>query len=294
MAQRFADIDFSRLTPPDAVAPLDYETIFNARRDRFLELWEIVRAENPALPDYDTLVLETDPVAVVLQEAAYRELVLRQHINDSYLAATLPYATGHHLDTVAALYAVQRLPGESDERLRCRAQLAPEALSVAGTVGGYIFHALTVAPELHSVDVRSPRPGVVEVTCSMGGSDPRPSDEVLSRVHVHLVDEDRAPLTDMVTVRPPTITRLQVDAELRINNAPARTAVLAEARAALDEHMVGIRGVDKPVYRSGIVAALHVPGVSSVVLREPMADVLPVGSKASVVVVDAVTLEGID
>ncbi|RAI01100.1 baseplate assembly protein [Acuticoccus sediminis] len=290
MAQRFYDIDFASLTPPEAIDPLDYEVILDERKARFLELWDEARAENPDLPAYDTLVLETDPVAVLLQESAYRELVLRQMVNDRYLDATLPYAVGSALDVLGTLYGVQRQDGETDERFRRRVQLAPEALSTAGTVGGYIYFALSAEPTLLDVDVRKSQPGRVEVTCRAVGTDPRPSAAILSAVRERLIDEGVAPLTDMVTVRAPSVVRATVTAELIVSDTPTKPVIVAEAKAALNTYIESRMAIGSVLYRSGITAALHVPGVVSVNLIEPSYDVAPSGDQAGVVLVEVINV----
>lgn len=101
-------------------------------------------------------------------------MILRQRVNDATRATMLAYASGTDLDNRAADYDVQRLlitPAdpdaippveavwESDERLRYRCQMALEGLSVAGSRGAYVFHALSASPLVGDVAVDSPQPG---------------------------------------------------------------------------------------------------------------------------------------
>ena len=295
MAQRFYDIVFAALTPPDAIEVIDYEAILEERKARFFEVWSMARVENPDLPDYDTLVLDTDPVAIVLQESAYREVMLRQLVNDRYMMAVLPYAFGTNLDVLGAHYSIVRQAGELDERFRRRIQLAHEAQAVAGPAGAYVFHALSAEPALTDVHVRIARPGHVELTCRVAGPDPRPTDDMLQNVLAYLVEGDRKPLTDMLTVRPPSLTRGRIVARLVVPPGPTRVPIMAEARKRLDATLAsGLAGMDAPLYRSAIVAALHAPGVQAVELVEPTIDLIPAGPRAGVVVIDAITLTAVE
>ena len=94
-----------RLPFPAVVEPLDFEVIYAAMKAQFALL----------LPEY-TAWLESDPAQKLLQLAAYRELGVRQRVNDSAKAVTLAYAVGSDLDHIAARYNVQRLlidPGDA-------------------------------------------------------------------------------------------------------------------------------------------------------------------------------------
>ncbi|MFT7099200.1 MAG: phage-related baseplate assembly protein [Rickettsiales bacterium] len=99
-----------------------------------------------------------------MQVIAYRELLLRNRINEAAKANMLAYASGSDLDNLAAFYGVERLADEEDDRLKIRTQLALEGFSTAGPVGAYIFHALSASNKVKSVSVKSPNPGVILVT----------------------------------------------------------------------------------------------------------------------------------
>ena len=102
----FSAIDLSSLPAPDVVEALDYETILDAMKQDLV-------ARDPSF----SALLESDPAMKVLEVAAYRELNLRQHINDSARAVMLAHATSADLDNLAANLNVQRLavdPGDPD------------------------------------------------------------------------------------------------------------------------------------------------------------------------------------
>lgn len=94
-------IDINKLPAPQIVEELDYETILTAMRVKLAEL----------LPDWTASDLESDPANKVLEVAAYREMLLRQRINEAVRACMIAYSTGTNLDNIVANGGVSRLPG---------------------------------------------------------------------------------------------------------------------------------------------------------------------------------------
>ncbi|MCP4102949.1 MAG: baseplate assembly protein, partial [Lentisphaerae bacterium] len=68
----FNAIDLSLLPAPNVIEPLDYEIIFSAM---------LTDLQSKAT-EFSALV-ESDPAYKVLEVAAYRELMLRQRVNDA-------------------------------------------------------------------------------------------------------------------------------------------------------------------------------------------------------------------
>ena len=130
-----AVIDLSQLPAPQIVDVPDFETLLAERKAEFVALHP--KDEQEAV--IRTLELESEPVTKLLQENAYRELLLRQRINEAAQAVMVAYAMGGDLDQLAANYNVKRLtvtPAdddavppvaavmESDEALRLRVPAA--------------------------------------------------------------------------------------------------------------------------------------------------------------------------
>ncbi|CAA0111597.1 Uncharacterised protein [BD1-7 clade bacterium] len=148
---------------------------------------ELVVAQNgeryfkvPVVDDAGLLYLELESETHVkqLQVSSYREMLLRQRVNEGAFATMLAYANGKDLDNVVARYGVKREtldPGdptatppidptyESDPSLRRRGQLAYEALSTAGPEGAYEFHALSASAQVKDVDIDAPRFAVLDL-----------------------------------------------------------------------------------------------------------------------------------
>jgi phage-related baseplate assembly protein len=267
-------IDLSRLPAPNVIEPLDFETIL---------------AEQLAdLEERDTEFVglqESDPAMKVLQVTAYRELKVRQRINEAARAVMLAYAMDDDLDHLGALMDVPRLqiwPADPDkgtaavmeqnEDYRRRIQLAPQGLSVAGPEGAYIFHALSADGRVRNATATSPAPGHVVVTILSHERDGTPSQELLDIVAAHLAQDGIRPLTDYVLVRAAQIEHYQVHAVLYSFSGPDSTVVVAEARKRMQQYAKDAHQLGRVPTHSGIEAALHVPGVERVALATPTSD----------------------
>ncbi|EEZ5202831.1 hypothetical protein DB676_000217 [Escherichia coli] len=170
-----AVIDLSQLPAPQIVDVPDFETLLAERKAEFVALHP--KDEQEAV--MRTLELESEPITKLLQENAYRELLLRQRINEAAQAVMVAYAIGSDLDQLAANYNVKRLtvtPAdndavppvaavmESDEALRLRVPVAFEGLSVAGPTAAYEFHARSADGRVADASATSPAPAEVVLT----------------------------------------------------------------------------------------------------------------------------------
>ncbi|MDD3652313.1 MAG: hypothetical protein PHC73_12625, partial [Immundisolibacter sp.] len=113
-------IDLSRLPPPTVVETYSYEAILAARKQDLIDLFPADRQAELAA----VLALESEPLTKFLEESSYREVLLRARVNDAARAVMLAYATGADLEHLAAYLGVERLEGETDDRLRTRTQMA--------------------------------------------------------------------------------------------------------------------------------------------------------------------------
>jgi len=292
-------IDLTRLPPPSVVEALDFETVLSG----------YVTDLQQRDPSFDALV-ESDPAYKVLETAAYRELGLRQRVNDAARAVMLAFASGADLDQLAALQAVQRLlvdPGdpnaippvpatyESDQRLLERTQLAPEGQSTAGSSGAYEFHALSSDPKVLDVDVSSPSGGVVEVTVLSTEGDGTPDQALLDTLTAALADDRKVrPLTDQVTVLAATIVNFSVTAALTVYPGPDSEVIRQAAETAVSAYVSGHHRLGHDISLSGLYAALHQPGVQRVNLTAPVADLVVAPQSASYCTAIIVTIGGTD
>lgn len=100
-----ATIDLSQLPAPSVVEVIDYEVLLAERKATLVSLFPPEQQAAMAR----TLTLESEPIVKLLQENAYREVMLRQRVNEAAQGVMLAYATAADLDNIAARYDVKRL-----------------------------------------------------------------------------------------------------------------------------------------------------------------------------------------
>lgn len=207
-----AVIDLSRLPPPQIVDVPDFETLLAERKAAFVALYPV--DEQDAVRR--TLALESEPVTKLLQESTYREILLRQRINEAAQAVMVAYSMGNDLEQLAANCNVKRLtvvPAdndavppvaavmEDDEALRQRIPAAFEGLSVAGPTGAYEFHARSADGRVADASATSPAPAEVVLTVLSREGDGTAVKDLLDVVEKALNSESVRPVADRLTVR---------------------------------------------------------------------------------------------
>lgn len=275
-------IDLSRLPAPDIVETIDYETLLAERKTKLVSLYPVDQQADVAA----ALTLESEPMNIHLQENAYREVVLRQRVNDAARAVMLAYATQGNLEQLAALFDIGRLTiiepdpvngidgvYEDDTDLRARTQLAPQGFSVAGPEGAYISHARNADGRVLDASATSPAPCEVVVTLLSREGDGTADDSLIARVAAALKADDVRPLTDLVTVRGATIKRYAIRATLVFFAGPDRSVVLAEANRCVVAYAADMRKLGMAITLDGIFAAARQPGVQKVILESPLDDI---------------------
>jgi phage-related baseplate assembly protein len=275
-------IDLSQLPFPGVVETLDYETIYARRKARLLSL---VPADQVA--DYTAaLEMDSEPMAMLLQENSYEEITWRQRVNDAARANFLAFAMDGDLDNLVALLGVQRLvvtPADPDNNvaevkegntdLRKRAQLAPLGFSVAGPADAYKSHAMGADGAVLDIAVKSPEDGRVLVTVLSREGDGTASQALLDKVAATLSAATVRPLTDHVLLQSAGIVPFAIRATLFMLPGPDRSLVVAEALRRVQAYAEECRQIGREVAVSGIMAALHITGVERVQLAEPLADI---------------------
>lgn len=277
-------IDLSQLPPPDVVEELDYETLLGERKAALIARYPAEEQAGIAA----VLALESEPLTKFLEESAFRELLLRQRINEAARAVMLAYAKGKDLEHIAALFGIQRLvikpadpvagtPAEMEEDadLRLRVQLAPQSFSTAGPEGAYRSLGRNADGRVLDVSATSPTEGEVRITVLSREGDGTAAPDLLEKVKAALRAEDKRPLTDYVTVQSATILQYEVLATLHLFPGPDATVVVTEARKRLATYVEACHRLGSVVVRSGLDAALHVAGVKEVELHQPADHIRP-------------------
>ncbi|OHV11200.1 baseplate J/gp47 family protein [Kushneria phosphatilytica] len=285
-------IDLSQLPAPAIVETLDYESILAERKQRLVSLYDADEQADIAAK----LELESEPITKLLEENAYREVVLRQRVNEAARAVMLAYAGGDDLTQLAANYNVTKLtvdPGdpdavppvpptlESDTDLRLRAQRAFDGLSVAGPRAAYVFHALSADGRVADATAISPSPCVAIVTVLAQAGTGEANAELLDIVEKALSAEDIRPVGDRLTVQSARIVDYAIDATLYLYPGPEQEPIIAAAQAKAETYVSEQRRLGRDIRLSAIYAALHVEGVQRVELTSPSDDLVIDETQAS-------------
>lgn len=291
-------IDLSQLPVPRIVENIDYETIL-------AELLDDLAYRYPEL----NVPAESDPSYKILEVAAYREMLVRQRVNEAARAVMLAYAEDEDLDNLGALFNVQRLQTyagdpdaippvppefEANPDFRRRILLSLEGLSTAGPEGAYIFHALSAAGGVLDASATSPTPGDVVVTVLAREGDGTANPALLESVDAAVNAESVRPLTDHVTVQGADILPYTIAATLYFQPGPDSQVVLAEAQAEAQKYANRQHRLGMDITLSGVYAALHRAGVQRVELTSPTQTITVDRQQAAYCTAIALTDGGVD
>ncbi|HCI3128631.1 TPA: baseplate J/gp47 family protein [Klebsiella pneumoniae] len=273
-------IDLSQLPSPTIIEALDFETILTDVKAVMVAAFP----EDQQATVAAALTLESEPLAIIAQAMAYRELLLRQRINEGAAACMLSHATGDDLDNIAANLDTERLViteatdtadavTESDEALRLRAQAAFEGMSVAGPSAAYEYFARSASGQVSDARATSPSPAEVVVAVLSTEGDGTASAALLAAVAAAVNDEEVRPLGDRVTVQSAEIVPYTIDATLYLYPGPESEPIINAAMASLQTFLAdNDKKIGRDIVRSAISAALHVQGVQRVVINAPADD----------------------
>jgi len=276
-----SDLDLSLLPSPDVIEALDYETILAQHKADMVSIF----------PECEELLaLESEPLVKQLRVSAWRELLLRQRVNEACRALLLPFAQGADLDHIGTTYhrtprllvspgnsaATPPVPAvwESDEDYLYRCTLAPSGYAVAGPTSAYEYHALSASGEVKNAYPHSPIPGTVDVYVLSTVADGTPSAPLLAAVDAALQPRTVRPMCDEVIVKPAVIKTYQITAIIygyeNIVESLALTTANTNAQAYAKEH----HRISHSIFKAGIEAALKVSGVSDIVITSPAASII--------------------
>ncbi|WP_159182710.1 baseplate assembly protein [Escherichia coli] len=283
-----ATVDLSQLPQPQIIEVLDFEVILSEVKAVMLAAFPQEQQASVAA----ALALESEPLNVIAQVVAYREMMLRQRINDGAAACMLNHAVSSDLDNLAGNLNTERLiitpetattdaVTESDTALRLRAQAAFEGLSVAGPTGAYEYFAKSASGKVADAKAISPSPAVVVVSVLSTEGDGTASAELLATVDKALSADDKRPVADRLTVQAAEIVNYQISALLYFYPGPESEPIHTAAQDALQSWLNQQGKIGRDVARSAIMAALHVQGVQRVELLEPASDIVIADTQAA-------------
>lgn len=158
-------IDLSKLPAPQLIEELDYESILSQMRTK-------MRAICPEWTGYE---LESDPANKILEVAAYREMLIRQRVNEATRGVMIAFATGSDLDHLAGFYPEKRLAGSSavfSGRIMLSTELNVEitvpagftVIAKNGEIEARLVNSVVFYPETIAVS------GIFEITKPLGSA----------------------------------------------------------------------------------------------------------------------------
>ncbi|AIY42993.1 Baseplate assembly protein J [Collimonas arenae] len=279
-------IDLSKLAPPTFVEALSFEFIL-------AEMFADLTGRDPSLAD----ISEADPAYKVLEVAAYRELLLRQRINEEGKALLLAFAVDADLDhlgityynelrllvTAADPHATPPIAAvyEDNDSYRRRLLLKDDGYSTAGSDNAYIFHALSASGQVKDASVFSPYPGTTIVYVLSRSGNGAPDAALLATVAAALNTDDVRPQSEEVLVYPAIIREWALDADILTYGGPDQSLVLEAAYKAVIAYIAQCQLLGYDITLDGLYAALRVAGVYKVILHSPLEHVVCDDSQAT-------------
>ncbi len=250
---------------PNIIEPLNFEEIFSRMKEELISRDESF-----------TALIESDPAMKILEVAAWRELLLRERINEAVKSNLLKFARGNDLDNLAEFYGVERENGEKDEQFRKRIK----ARIVGSSTGeNYRYYALSADTRVKDALVESPVPGKVQVSIlstelSTTGI---PLEELMEIVKNQLNREDVRILTDTIEVVSCNIIEIDIHSRISIK----RPDIIETVKKKFIEKFEASKRLGWSITRSWIIANLFVDGVENVELIEPREDVVVQGNECA-------------
>ncbi|WP_265022690.1 baseplate assembly protein [Wolbachia endosymbiont (group B) of Ischnura elegans] len=250
---------------PNIIEPLNFEEIFSRMKEELVNRDETFSA-----------LVESDPAIKILEVAAWRELLLRQRINEAVKSNLLKFAT---VGNLAEFYGVERQKEEDDERFRKRVKAKIAGWSTGGSKEYYKYHALSADSRVKDALVESPIPGKVQISIlsTQLSTTGIALEELLEIVKKQVTRDDIRVLTDTVTVIGCNIMEIDIHSRMSINPVISEE----EIKKQFIEKFELAKRLGWSVTRSWIIANLFVDGVENVELIEPKEDVVVLGNECA-------------
>jgi len=253
--------DLSKIPAPNIIEPLSYELILSRMQE------ELVAKD----PEFSALV-ESDPAIKVLEIAAWRELLLRQRINDAARANLLAFALSSDLDHLAAFYNVERLEAESDLAFRKRTQAKIAGWSTAGSRDYYRYHALSASTRVLDAQADSPLPGQVRISILAADNQGIADDALLQVVTEAVTNDTVRVLTDSVEVVACGIRTTPIIADIYLY--PETSAeIITQSKTRLNNAIAEQKRLGWDLTRSWIMGNLFVEGMQKIEIISPEQDI---------------------
>lgn len=259
--------DLAALGTPQIIEQPEFESIFEARKLDF-----VARAPAFGLAP-DVMNLETDPGVALLQESAFKEVLLRTRLNDVARSRYLYFARGAEVDHLGAFYDVVRAFGESDDRYKVRIILAVQGRSPGGTEARYA--SIAMGASIRVADVRVYTVGndpTVNIAVFAADNNGVADAALLEIVRTAVNAADARMINDTISVRSAVVTVQNVVANVKLfPNTPE--SILDTLESSIPGAWVLESGLGRDLTHDWLKSKIVIPGVYGATIVTPSATV---------------------
>lgn len=277
LAPRYPILDPTRLGRMLVLDSLDSEAMLRARLTLLKQIW--ATRDPPAAAQFDVDGLEFDPLKINQELNVAVQLQLEDRVNQAARATTTAYAIGTDLEAIASRYpgGVPRMAGESDDHYRRRIWASPNPLSPHGPAESYVFWALSSIPNVRDASAVKVRPSLtvdptIIITVMKEGADPVPTASELIEVRRYIIDERRAAITDVLSIRAPRVIEVRYLIGLWLYPGPDKQIVIDNVQLSLEALVERQRWLGYDHMLDAIRGAVMLQDVHSCEIREPFTD----------------------
>lgn len=248
------------LAKPEIITEISFEEIRAAALAHLKEL----------LPEYR--FLESDPAVKVIEAFSYRELLLRQRINEAVRNNILDFATGESLNALGNWHGLQRMEGESDERYRERIQLHTRSGKGSGTEPYYKLIALSADSRVKDAIIyRKGKSPTIYVALFGNNEEGTASEDLIQTVSQALHRKNIIMTNDTIIVH--AAVKKVIDLEADVWLLPETSLkILTQMEANLRTAWKQEQAIGRELSLSWWVSKLMVSGVQKVIAITPSQD----------------------
>lgn len=264
-----ASIDLSLLPAPEIIKTLSYEDNLTATKARLVTAF----AEKGVT--YDVENLETDTAVIIAETKGYDELLLYARTNDVARSNLLFFATGGDLENLVAA-DVQRMVGESDDRLRTRYILA----RLNRSEERYKFAAMNADTNVEDVSVYRVGSGPeIEVAILAANNDGIADQALLDSVSNVIETQSGRAINDVISVVPAVKTQVNVEANIwLLPDADSSILTILEQHVKDAWNSLAVMGLD--LTPSWLMRELHSLGVQRVEITNILGPIVAADNEA--------------
>jgi len=261
--------DIWTLPAPVLVYELSFEEQFEARRDQFRQLWANSKKLKEIAPDFDVWMLESDPIVILLQCAAYGDLHFIAALNEWARVVLLAhFAKKGDLDAHAAREGLELFPDESDELLLERIILERLAKNAYGTDPWYMRHARNADGRVRDVAITGNGRRKVEVAVLSTDNGGVPTPDLINKLNGILPLPPIARNNDIVNVVPAILETTDVEADYWLDEG-APLSLLDGIEDIIKGRWNTGKRLGRDLTRSWYCGQLQVPGVYKIEGKTP-------------------------